>query len=552
MPAGSAEMSAAEARRQVWCPQGPGGALRLEQHYGDRAFLCFSERWPNLNAMLGEVVRAHGGREAIVGDGRRLTYRGLEELASNAAAHLARRGVRAGDRVALLLGNCSEFLIFLLACFRLGAIVVPLGTRQRAPELRYLLGDCGASALVLEAEFSSQLPPADAVPDLALRIAVGEARPGCEPAADFFQPISPVPVHSAGEEDAAVILYTSGTTGRPKGAMLTHLAIIHSLITFRRCLGFEPGERAILAVPASHVTGLIAILLTMLSLGGATILMRAFKAADFLALAAAERLSYTLMVPAQYMLCLMEPELSRIDLSRWRIGGFGGAPMPEAAISALAERLPGLTLINAYGATETTSPTTIMPPGESAAHPDSVGQVVPCGEVRVVDAEGRPVRVGEPGELWIKGPMVVPGYWGQPKATAAIFPGGYWRSGDIGSIDAQGFVRLHDRLKDMINRAGYKVYSAEVENILSHHPGVLECAVVGRPDPVLGERVQAFVRRRDPGVSAEEIRAFCAERMADYKVPEVIEFLTDPLPRNANGKLQKSALRKRAAERSVE
>src|SRR5439155_19990602 len=311
------------------------------------------------------------------------------------------------------------------------------------------------------------------------------------------------------------------TTGQPKGAMLTHLGIIHSLITLRRCLGLQPGERAILAVPASHVTGLIAILLTMMSLGGATILMRAFKASDFLTLAAAERLTYTVLVPAQYMLCLMEPELSRFDLTHWRIGAFGGAPMPEAAISALAERLPRLTLVNAYGATETTSPTTIMPPGETAAHPDSIGQVVPCGDVRVVDAEEREAPVGEAGEIWIKGPMVVPGYWCKPEATAANFTEGFWRSGDVGSIDAEGFVRIHDRLKDMINRAGYKIYSAEVENTLSRHPGVLECAVVGRPDSILGERVQAFVRPRDSSITAEEIRAFCAARMADYKVPEL-------------------------------
>jgi acyl-CoA synthetase (AMP-forming)/AMP-acid ligase II len=328
--------------------------------------------------------------------------------------------------------------------------------------------------------------------------------------------------------------------------MLTHLGIIHSLITWRRCVRLEPGERAILAVPAAHVSGLIAIALTTVSLGGALILMRAFKANDFLALAAAERLTFTLLVPAQYMLCLMEPALSRVDLSQWRIGAFGGAPMPEATIGALAERLPRLTLINAYGATETTSPTTIMPPGETAAHPDSIGQVVPCGEIRVVDAEGRLVPAGEPGEICIKGPMVVPGYWGKPEATAANFTSEYWRSGDIGSVDVLGYVRVHDRLKDMINRAGYKVFSAEVENVLSHHPAVLECAVVGRPDPVLGERVQAFVRLRDPGVSTDEIRAFCVPRMADYKVPELIELVTEPLPRNANGKLQKAVLRERA------
>ncbi len=153
---------------------------------------------------------------------------------------------------------------------------------------------------------------------------------------------------------------------------------------------------------------------------------------------------------------------------------------------------------------------------------------------------------GEAGELWIKGPMVVPGYWGKPDATAANFSRGFWRSGDVGSIDADGFVRIHDRLKDMINRAGYKIYSAEVENVLSHHEGVLECAVVGRPDPVLGERVQAFVRPRDGTVTAEEIRRFCAARMADYKVPEIVELVAEPLPRNPNGKLQKAVLRERA------
>lgn len=529
-----------------WPAIGPGGPLRRERHYNGREFLCFSERWPDLDTMIREIVAAHGESEAVVGDGRRITYHALDELATSAAAHLARRGIRPGDRVALLLGNCLEFPVFLLACFRLGAIAVPLGTRQREPELRYLLGDCGASALVLEAELASELPAAEATPELRHRIAVGGAVPGCEPAAELLAPAPRPPTVRVSEEDTAVILYTSGTTGRPKGAMLTHLGIIHSLITFRRCLGLGPGARAVLAVPATHVTGLVAVLLAMASVGGVTVLMRAFNAGEFLALAEAERLSYTVLVPAQYMLCLMEPRLAEVNLSHWRIGAFGGAPMPEAAIAALAERLPRLTLVNAYGATETTSPTTIMPPGETAAHLNSIGQVVPCGEVRVVDAEGRDVPTGEAGELWIKGPMVVPGYWGKPDATAANFSRGFWRSGDVGSIDADGFVRIHDRLKDMINRAGYKIYSAEVENVLSHHEGVLECAVVGRPDPVLGERVQAFVRPRDGTVTAEEIRRFCAARMADYKVPEIVELVAEPLPRNPNGKLQKAVLRERA------
>jgi len=220
--------------------------------------------------------------------------------------------------------------------------------------------------------------------------------------------------------------------------------------------------------------------------------------------------------------------------------------MPESAIAGLSQKLPHLLLSNAYGATETTSPTTMMPLGENAAHPDSVGQVVPCGEVRVVDGDGKDVPPGAPGEIWIRGPMVVKGYWGKPEANAAGFTDGFWHSGDIGSLDAEGFVRIFDRLKDMINRGGYKIFSAEVENALAYHPGVAECAVVGRPDPVLGERVCAFVLPKGEGVSVEEIRRFCAERMADYKVPELVTLVTDPLPRNANGKVQKALLRELA------
>jgi acyl-CoA synthetase (AMP-forming)/AMP-acid ligase II len=303
------------------------------------------------------------------------------------------------------------------------------------------------------------------------------------------------------------------------------------------------GERAILTVPASHVTGLVAVLFTMLRCGGCTVMMRAFKARDFLALAAAERLTYTIMVPAQYALCLMQPDLAGFDLARWRIGAFGGAPMPEATIAALARTWPELVLVNGYGATETTSPTAIMPPGLNTAHPDSVGQVVPCGAVRIVDDAGQDVAPGEPGEIWIAGPMVVPGYWRNKAADAAEFTEGFWHSGDIGSLDEAGFLRVFDRKKDMINRAGYKVYSAEVENVLLHHPGIVEAAVIGSPDPVLGERVKAFIRPRDPGLTAAGIREFCAARLADYKVPEFIELVDAALPRNANGKLQKAVLR---------
>jgi long-chain acyl-CoA synthetase len=517
-------------------------ALRDERHYGGRVFPCHAERPANLAALIAATVARHGTDEAIVAAGRRLTYGELDRLAANVAGNLAARGVRAGDRLALLLCNCPEFVIYVMAALRIGAIAVPLGARLKAPELEYALNDCGAVALVYECEYAGNLPDTAALPSVRLRILIDGAAAGAEPGSAFLA-MAASPAHRADEEATAFILYTSGTTGQPKGALLTHLGIVHSAMNFVACLGLGAGERAVLTVPAAHVTGLVAIIFAMLRSGGCTIMMRAFKARDFLVLAAAERLSYTLMVPAQYALCLMQPELAAYDLAAWRIGAFGGAPMPEATIAALARTWPDLVLVNGYGATETTSPTALMPLGLNTAHPDSVGQVVPGGTVRIVDDSGAAVKPGEAGEIWIKGAMVVPGYWDRPEADRAEFSDGFWHSGDIGSLDEAGFLRVLDRKKDMINRAGYKIYSAEVENVLLHHPGIVEAAVIGSPDPVLGERVKAFIRRCDDRLTAAAIRAFCATRLADYKIPELVVLIDAPLPRNANGKLQKTVLR---------
>lgn len=531
---------------RYWPATGPGGSLRPESHFDGRILRCFSDRPRHLDAMFRATVARFAAREAMIADGRRLSYGELDRLVDAMAGNLGGHGVGAGERVALLLGNCPEFLVAVLACARLGAIVMPIGTRQKGPELEFLLNDSGAAALIFESEFAANLPAPDAVPQLRHRFALGDPVAGVAPAAALLAPVAPVPPAAVAEDDTAVILYTSGTTGRPKGAMLSHLNIIHSVIHFARCMGLGERDRSLLAVPAAHVTGTVAILLTTLYCGGVSVVLRAFKARECLALAAAERVTFTCMVPAMYILCLMDPEFDRFDLGAWRIGSFGGAPMPESAIGRLAETLPRMQLSNAYGATETTSPTTLMPLGETAARPDSVGQVVPCGEIKVMDEGGRPLPPGVPGEIWIRGPMVVKGYWNRPDANAASFTDGFWHSGDIGSIDAEGFVRIFDRVKDMINRGGYKVFSAEVENALSFHPGVVECAVIGRPDPVLGERVQALIVPRDDHVSAEDLRRFCAERMADYKVPEFIELVREALPRNANGKVQKGLLRERA------
>ncbi|KQP08497.1 class I adenylate-forming enzyme family protein [Pseudorhodoferax sp. Leaf265] len=519
-------------------------AMREEAVYGDRVVRCFAERPASVHALLERTVAAHPDQDAVVHNGQRWNYRALDAEVARIAGGLAAHGVQAGERVVLFVGNRPEFMSVLFAVQRLGAIAVPIGEREQRPGLAYMLQQCGACAIVFDQTLAERIPLPDEVPGLRLRLVVGQA-PGVLPLADLRGDVqAAAPVR---EQDTALILYTSGTTGRPKGAMLTHLNVAHSVRHYELCMGLRAGDRSALAVPASHVTGLIAIIAAMVHIGGAVVMLSEFKAPAFLQLLESERVTHTLMVPAMYQLCLLQPAFDRARLASWRIGGYGGAPMPVSAIDAMAERLPGLTLINAYGATETTSPTTMMPAGLTRAHADSVGVPLPCTHVRVVDDEGHELPPGESGELWIGGPMVVPGYWDNPEATAANFTQGYWHSGDLGSVDADGFVRLFDRKKDMLNRGGFKIYSVEVEHCLVALPGVVEAAIVGRPCPVLGERVHAFLYAPELARDDEAVRAHCRARLTDYKVPETITWSDTPLPRNAGGKLLKRLLREQLA-----
>ncbi len=515
----------------------PVPPLHFEALYGDRIARCFAERPASLHAMFERTRAARPAHDAIVCEGRRWSYAQAGDEADRLAAGFAAHGIGVGERVLMLLRNRPEFLHVLLALQRLGAIAVPVGVREQRPGLSYIASQCGAKAIVFDDELADRIPDAGEAPALALRInASSLAAPAAAARA--------IPDAAASREtDVAVILYTSGTTGHPKGAMLTHLSIAHSVLHYQACMRLQPDDRSALAVPASHVTGLIAIIAAMWQVGGAVVVMPEFKAEAFVRLVARERVSHTLMVPAMYQLCLLCDGLDREDLSSWRIGGYGGAPMAVATIDALAERLPGLTLLNAYGATETTSPATMMPAGLTRSHADSVGVTLPAAEIRVMDDDGRELPAGATGELWIGGPMVVPGYWADPHATAASFTAGFWHSGDLGSIDAQGFVRIVDRKKDMLNRGGFKIYSVEVENVLMEWPGMVEAAIVGRPCRVLGERVHAVLYA--PGIARDEaaLRRHCAERLADYKVPESFTWRSEPLPRNANGKLMKRELR---------
>jgi acyl-CoA synthetase (AMP-forming)/AMP-acid ligase II len=298
-----------------------------------------------------------------------------------------------------------------------------------------------------------------------------------------------------------------------------------------------------LAVPGTHVTGLVAIILSMINVAGTVLMLATFRVEPFLQLAARERMTHTVLVPAMYNLCLLDPNLAQYDLSVWRLGSYGGAPMPESTIVELGARLPHLGLMNGYGATETTSPTSVTPIGEALTRRDTIGLPLHCAEVIVVGEDDRALPTGSVGEIWIKGPMVIPGYWEAPAATAETFKDGFWRSGDVGFLDADGYLHLVDRKKDVVNRGGYKVSSVEVENLLAQHPGILEAAVVAKPCPVLGERVHAFVSRKVKELNEHDLSGFCVDRLADYKRPESYTLLDEPLPRNSAGKLLKRHLR---------
>jgi long-chain acyl-CoA synthetase len=515
--------------------------MRLEARFGDRVVPAFCERPKTIWAMVEAAAARNGDGEALVCGKARLTWREAVHRARQIAAGFQALGLERGDRVAILLGNRIEFPLILFAAAQAGLVTVLLGTRQQKPEIAYVLTDCGARLLIHEASLAERVPDARDVPDLKHRIAVDDdARLSDYPRLADHPPLAEAA--DIGEEDTAMILYTSGTTGRPKGAMLAHCNIVHSSMVFTSTMKLTAADRSIAAVPLAHVTGAVANITTMAACAGALIIAAEFKAADYLKLAARERVTYTVLVPAMYNLCLLQPDFDSYDLSSWRIGGFGGAPMPIATIERLAVKLPGLKLMNCYGATETTSPSTIMPSDLTARHIDSVGLPCPGATIIAVNADGRELPRGEIGELWIHGAAVIKGYWNNPKATAESFTGGFWHSGDLGSVDADNFVRVFDRQKDMINRGGLKIYSAEVESVLAGHASVVESAIIARPCPVLGERVHAVVVTRDD-VSSETLRAWCAERLSDYKVPETMLLTREPLPRNANGKVMKRQLR---------
>jgi len=524
--------------------------------YGDRLVPCFDDCPENLDRMLARVAADRGDAPAVSDTKVTLSYAALQARIGAIAAGLAAREIESGARVALFAGNGVDFIAALFGIWRLGAIAVPIGTRQTATELTYMLNQSGASAVLYDAGLAPQLPRTEAIPTVRLLAAIddGTDTPLTETPsgaltlddlANTHKPLTAAP--ATGAQDVACIMYTSGTTGRPKGAMLSHLGFFHTARNYELRFGYTPEDRMLLVIPATHISGLLATIMTMMQLGGCVICRSQFRAAEVLDTIESEAITAAVMVPAMYNLLLLEPDIAAHELSTWRVGHFGGAAMPEVTIRLLTEKLPGLRLYNGFGSTETTSAVTLthaLGPDDAL---DSVGNILPCVDIRVMDPSGAEVPAGAAGELWIRSPGNAIGYWDNREATRAAFVGGYWRSGDIGSVDAHGLLRVFDRIKDMINRGGYKVFCVELENVIQAFSGVIEVAAVASPCPVLGERVHVFIHAREE-IDEQALRAFCREQLADYKVPDFVTLYPQPLPRNLNGKLSKEPLRQAARE----
>jgi long-chain acyl-CoA synthetase len=471
------------------------------------------KRYDTLPRNLAQVLRAsvdqRGGAEAVAetGGGPRLSYAQLWDRAARVAGGLRALGVRRGDRVAIRQGNGVDWVLAFLGGVLAGAVVVPVNTRFTEEEAGYVVTDSGARYV---------FAPADALPD-------GD----------------PLAVEDAGPADPAAIFYTSGTTGFPKGAVTSHENFLSNAETCRRALYVTPGElRTLISVPLFHVTGCNSQLLVAMYTGGAAVIMPAFEVGAFLRAICDERIDTLVAVPAIYWLAISHPGFAGTDISSVRSVSYGGAPIAPDLVARLARAFPQARLGNGFGLTETSSVATFLP-HEFVAHADSVGFPAPVCDVRL-DA----VLPDGTGELLVRGPNVVPGYWNKPEATAATFAGGWLHTGDLARIDDEGLVYLVDRMKDMINRGGENVYCVEVENALAGAPGVYEAAVLGVPDEVMGEKVGAVIVPV-PGYRFDvaAVLDYLGGHIADFKIPQYIAVSTEPLPRNAGGKLLKRKLR---------
>jgi fatty-acyl-CoA synthase len=488
-------------------------------------------------------------KEAVLDGDKHLTYAELDERVTRLAfAMRAALRIERGDRVATCCVNCSEFIEVLFATARIGAMLVPLNWRLAPRELEYQLRDSGARALFVAPE--QQALATELVGDIpaSFRIVFGPQYEGLISANDGT-PIAEA--EQARFTDPHLILYTAGTTGRPKGAMLTHANQFWNSVNMTVPVGLTPFDTTITTLPMFHSGGIGLYTVPMIYLGGRVIVMRAFDPETLLALVHEHGVRLIFGVPAIWLELLKRRDFDASHLPSLRFCVSGGAPHPMAIIDGVAER--GFTFLQGYGLTETAPGGTLMPVADARRKAATAGKPALHVELRVAADDGRACAPDEIGEVQFKGPNVFAGYWGRPDATAEAFTvDGWFRSGDLGRLDGEGFLTLVDRKKDMVISGAENVYSAEVEDVLFAHPAVADAAVIGIPDERWGESVFAVIVLR-PGASAtaDELITHSRSHLAKYKAPSGVAFV-EVLPRNAAGKVLKRELRERFGGARVE
>jgi long-chain acyl-CoA synthetase len=498
-----------------------------------------------LDLFLDAVAARPGGACTITPEAN-WTYADVDRRSDAVAAWLAADGgVRPGDRVALFLQNDAEVVVVLLAAWKIGAIGVPVNPMLREGELGYLLRDCEPSVLVAREELVP-IARAAAAAERSPVIVLPSPDLGPLMASGASAPVGPVPTPS----DPAFLVYTSGTTGRPKGAVNTHANVVHSAGVYQQQLVMDGDDVVLGGAPLFHITGLVAGIALSHRCACPLVLLHRFEPAACLEAIARWRCTMTVMAITAYIALMADERFERLDLSSLTKAYSGGAPVSPSVVERWRART-GTPIRNVYGLTETTSPTHLVPLGvEGRVHATmgacSVGLPVPGCEARIVDPEtGTDVPAGAEGEIQVRGPMVVPGYWRRDDISITDADG-WFRTGDIGIVDEDGWYYIVDRLKDMINASGFKVWPREVEDALRQHPAVRDAAVVGAPDDYRGETVKAFVTlTRDGAATPEDLIGFCRERLAAYKRPRIVEIL-DELPTSAAGKVLRRELRARA------
>jgi long-chain acyl-CoA synthetase len=551
---------------------GPGGPFEVvEDVVGGVPMRVYKDRMRSLRE-IPMAAQARGDDETFIvyGD-RRIGFGEFVGLANSVSAALSSKfGVGHGDRVAVLSANNPEWCLAFWATVDLGAILVGLNGWWKADEVLYGLQDSGAKVLVADrARFERIAGDLDQCPDLEAVFLIDVDPADVAGAADSkvaIHPFSalldsssaPLPDVPIDEDDAAVIFYTSGTTGRPKGAISTHRSMIANLqntifnavasaMSGGAGLDSAGGQTAsLLTSPLFHVSGCHSGLVVGLAAGVKIVIpMGRFDPTTAMRLIEDEKISVWATVPTMVWRVVEHPDRHSFDLSTITSVAYGGSPSAAELQRRVQETFPNVrTLGNAYGLTESSSVATVNSGQDFLDRPDSVGRAVPVVDVRIVTADGTDAPTGGLGEVWIKGPIIMPGYWNKPEATAEIITDGWLHSGDIGYLDEDGFVFITDRAKDMIIRGGENVYCVEIENRLAEHPAIAEAAIVGVPHTSLGEEVKAVVRV-EPGqtITEDEVRSWVGETLAGFKVPAYVDIVTEPLPRNASGKLLKNVLR---------